>query len=108
MKKQAKFNWHNINNNKVTILTAQFLFIYDQQKNLFRIRNDASRCTESVLSWNHLADYEVYGYSLRDIKYLDLKTKKQEVLINQLDFPFDVTPQGEFVSNFFKTQFIHS
>ncbi|CDW91608.1 UNKNOWN [Stylonychia lemnae] len=94
IKGKNKFNWINVNNNTVNLLTAQFYFVYDQDQNIFRIKNDASRYTVSTLSWNYLEDYEVFEFKLKDVKYVDLKYKQEKLIEKPVEFQFDVSIEG--------------
>ena len=46
------------------MVTAQFIFKYDNEKHAFKIKNDASRYTVSELSFEYLEDYEVYNFTV--------------------------------------------
>jgi hypothetical protein len=57
----------------VTILTAQFIYYYDHEKHAFKIKNDASRYTQSKLDFNFLSEYNLYNFTLRDLKLVNLE-----------------------------------
>jgi hypothetical protein len=51
------------------------------------------------LSWNYLEEYDIYSVSLKDQKYFDINSGLKEVpLKDPVDYEFDVSPDGKFVS----------
>eukprot|EP00347_Sterkiella_histriomuscorum_P009686 403340266 len=94
--KSIRFNWLNANNNSLKLITAQFYFQYDQKLNIFKIKNDANRYTISHLSWQYLDDYGVFGFTLIDESYYDLKTKQVTKILNPISYTFDVSPDGQY------------
>ena len=86
---------------QVNLITCQFLFHYDNESNIFRIRNDGSRYTVSTLKWNYMKDYQVYDFKLKDHKYVDLKKKTEVELKGNVEYSFDVSQDGQYVRYLF-------
>ena len=79
------------------MITANFQYAYDPQSNLFKIRNDGSRYTVSELKWTWVEEYEVYAFTFSDLKYVDIKTKQETAMKDQIPYSFDVSKQGNYV-----------
>ena len=75
------------------------MFSYDNVHNVFKIKNDASRYTLSRMDWNYMAEYQVYDFKLKDLKYVDLKKKTETELKDNVEYSFDVSGKGQYVRN---------
>lgn len=79
---------------KLTIITSQFKYSFEHDKNVLKITNDGDAYTVSELRWDYLKDYDVYNFEFIDIKIVDIASKIEKTLKDQILYSFDVSPDG--------------
>lgn len=83
---------------KIQVVSCGFNFVFDHAETAFRIRNDGSAYTIAELQWSYLSEYEVYNFTYKEIKTVEVETMKETETVDAIVFSFDVSVDGKFVS----------